>query len=415
MERRNITFNYLELLEQIERQIKNYSINDTSSDDTAIFHVPIAIVVVLAILYGSISIIAIIGNGLVILVIAKDKRMQTVTNIFIGNLAVADVIIGLFTTPFQFQPALLQRWDFPDFLCSIAPSFKILSVSVSVFTLTIISLDRYVAVIYPLKAGFSKSLAFICLALIWILSIGSSFPEGYFHSVRPVYDMDTYESKPFCLPQWPTEDFGKYYHLYLVSVQYFFPLLVINFSYTRIACRIWGTKVPGNAIDRDNVRQRTRQKVVKMLIIVVLLFAFCWMPFQLYGIISEFQPDINGYKYINVIWFCFNWLAMSNSCYNPFIYGLLNEKFKREYRLLLSKLYCVRKCTTSDTWLAGNENSDEPNETKRITLTFRAGQSFRQVSAGSKIRNGNGKGKLKYTAIPANCHGRCEDTDQTSC
>jgi leucokinin receptor len=103
----NFTFTYFEeLLEQIELQIKNYSINDTSSRDADIYHVPVAIVVVLAILYGSISIIAIIGNGLVILVIAKDKRMQTVTNIFIGNLAVADVIIGLFTTPFQFQPAL---------------------------------------------------------------------------------------------------------------------------------------------------------------------------------------------------------------------------------------------------------------------------------------------------------------------
>lgn len=262
METTNFTFNYRELLEEIERQIKNLSINDTSLPDMEIYHVPIAVVIVLAILYGSISVIAIIGNGLVILVIAKDKRMQTVTNIFIGNLAVADVIIGLFTTPFQFHPALVQRWDFPHFLCSIAPSFKTLSVSVSVFTLTIISLDRYVAVIYPLKAGFSKSMAFICLAFIWILSIGSSFPEGYFHSVEPRYDTKTMETKPFCLPDWPSKHFGKYYHLYLVSVQYFFPLLVINFSYIRIACRIWGTKVPGNTIDRENVRQRTRQKVI---------------------------------------------------------------------------------------------------------------------------------------------------------
>lgn len=261
MEWRNDTFYYIELLKQIEQQIKNLSINESGSKDVEIYHVPIAVVVVLAILYGSISIIAIIGNGLVILVIAKDKRMQTVTNIFIGNLAIADVIIGLFTTPFQFHPALVQRWDFPSFMCKIAPSFKILSVSVSVFTLTIISLDRYVAVIYPLKAGLSKSIAFICLAFIWGLSIGTSFPEGYFHSVSPVFDKQTTDFKPFCIPKWPTKHFGQYYHLYLISVQYFLPLLVINFSYTRIAFRIWGTKVPGNTIDRDNVRQRTRQKV----------------------------------------------------------------------------------------------------------------------------------------------------------
>lgn len=261
MESGNNTFDYIELLGPIERRLKILSENGTDINHPKIYNVPVSIVVILAILYGSISLIAIIGNGLVILVIARDKRMQTVTNIFIANLAIADVIIGLFATPFQFQPALLQRWDYPSLLCSVAPSVKILSVSVSVFTLTLISFDRYVAVIYPLKAGLSKLSAFICLAVIWALGIASCVPEGYFHSVRNVLDKETKIVNPTCRPDWPTEAFGKYYHIYLISVQYFFPLLVINFSYIRIACRIWRTKVPGNANDRDHVRQRTRQKV----------------------------------------------------------------------------------------------------------------------------------------------------------
>ncbi|KAL5019129.1 hypothetical protein ScPMuIL_004851 [Solemya velum] len=71
-----------------------------------------------------------------------------------------------------------------------------------------------------------------------------------------------------------------------------------------------------------------------MLIIVVVLFVVCWMPLQIYNLLKEIYPNVNLYQYIHIIWFCSNWLAMSNSCYNPFIYGLLNEKFKREFRLL---------------------------------------------------------------------------------
>lgn len=65
------------------------------------FDVPTGLICLLAFLYGSISLLAVIGNALVIVVIVRNKRMHTVTNIFIANLAVADVIIGLFSIPFQ--------------------------------------------------------------------------------------------------------------------------------------------------------------------------------------------------------------------------------------------------------------------------------------------------------------------------
>lgn len=69
-----------------------------------------------------------------------------------------------------------------------------------------------------------------------------------------------------------------------------------------------------------------------MLIIVVLLFGLCWFPLQLYQTLQVTFESINEYRYINIVWFCSDWLAMSNSCYNPFIYGIYNEKFKREFQ-----------------------------------------------------------------------------------
>jgi leucokinin receptor len=85
----------------------------------------------------------VVGNTLVIWVVASSRSMQNVTNFFIANLAVSDVIIAIFCIPFQFYAALLQRWDLPEFMCKFCPFAQILSVNVSIFTLVAISLDRY--------------------------------------------------------------------------------------------------------------------------------------------------------------------------------------------------------------------------------------------------------------------------------
>jgi len=67
-----------------------------------------------------------------------------------------------------------------------------------------------------------------------------------------------------------------------------------------------------------------RLQVIKMLIIVVIIFGLCWLPLQLYNILYVTIPEINDYHFISIVWFCCDWLAMSNSCYNPFIYGIYN-------------------------------------------------------------------------------------------
>lgn len=113
-----------------------------------------------------------------------------------------------------------------------------------------------------------------------------------------------------------------YTHTYM---QYFIPFCVISFVYIQMAIRLWGSKTPGNAQDaRDVTLMRNKKRVIKMLIIVVLLFGFCWFPLQLYNVLHVTWDFIDEFRYINIVWFCCDWLAMSNSCYNPFIYGIYN-------------------------------------------------------------------------------------------
>lgn len=136
---------------------------------------PTGVTVILSICYGSISVLAIVGNSLVMWVVTTTRRMQNMTNFFIANLALADIIIGLFVIPFQvinifylyilyifdnvlhillsskFQAALLQRWNLPHFMCAFCPFVRVLCVNVSVFTLTAIAVDRHRAILKPLR------------------------------------------------------------------------------------------------------------------------------------------------------------------------------------------------------------------------------------------------------------------------
>jgi len=91
----------------------------------------------------------------------------------------ADVMIGMFSIPFQFQAAVLQRWVLPDFMCPFCPFIQILSVNVSIFTLTAIAIDRHKAILNPLRARSSKKASKIIIAIIWVVSLLLALPISY--------------------------------------------------------------------------------------------------------------------------------------------------------------------------------------------------------------------------------------------
>lgn len=251
-----------------ENNQSSAEVNRTALNSTdALFHVSAELVTLLSILYGSISVLTIVGNALIIVVIVKNRSMNTVTNFFIANLSVADVIVGFFSIPFQFQAALLQRWDLPTILCPVAPFVKELSVNVSVIALVVISIDRYFAVLHPLKRRFSRSSAKIVMALVWAFSITSAVPSLIVFRVVliPDEELNAGSMKPFCYPQFPVVagwDLGYVYRLYLVFVQYFVPLVIISWAYVLIIHRIWLSKAPGTAVDsRDQIMHKNKKKV----------------------------------------------------------------------------------------------------------------------------------------------------------
>ena len=311
------------------------------------------------ILYALTSLLSIYGNTLVMWIVTTTKALQNVNDLFIANLALSDVTIALFCIPFQSYAALVQRWDLPEFMCKFCPMAQMASINVSIFTLIAIAKERYRAVINPMGLQTSRFEARIYLALIWIFSVLFAIPVGLAHvfTYKPDKQLG---AKPFCSPyetfqerkERPNFIFSsnqmKGYDLYMLlmfGVQYAFPFAYLTSKYAAMAHCLWKTNLaPGNPDeDRDENILAQRKRSVKMMITVVTMFGICWLPwhafhcarliwpkmmkyFELYQniIVNTDFFILFRYEYINVVFFVSHWIAMSNSCLNPFIYAIFS-------------------------------------------------------------------------------------------
>ncbi|GFY73663.1 trissin receptor [Trichonephila inaurata madagascariensis] len=90
------------------------------------------------------------GNLLVMLVVIMHRRMRTITNFFLTNLAVADLCVGLFCVYQNLSFYLTSHWAFGEFLCKMYHFIHSLSYTASIAILTVISVERYVAIVHPM-------------------------------------------------------------------------------------------------------------------------------------------------------------------------------------------------------------------------------------------------------------------------
>ena len=136
------------------------------------------------IFYAIVFVLGAFGNALVCYVVLRNKAMQTVTNIFITNLALSDILLCLLAVPFTPMYTFLGRWTFGKALCHFMPYAQGVSIYISTLTLTSIAIDRYFVIIYPFKPRMKLSTCITIIIAIWMAALVATLPYGLYMNTR---------------------------------------------------------------------------------------------------------------------------------------------------------------------------------------------------------------------------------------
>ncbi|XP_077866840.1 substance-P receptor-like [Saccoglossus kowalevskii] len=270
------------------------------------------------------------GNSLVIIVLMCGRSAKNDLNRFLINLAISDITLAVFSMPFSFTTLMYGHWMFGRAMCPIVLFVQQVSVSVSIYTLTAIGIDRYFAVIYPLKIRPTNIRNRVALLLVWVVSLLLSVVQLVVGYTKELYWDGSVVVH--CAEWWPNERISAAYELFVMCITYFVPLILLSYTYISVGRRLWGRKIPGNAdLGRDRSHAKSKRKVIKMLVVVLLTFALCWLPLHVFNIVQRIHPVILQHDMTRAVNAVVLWLAMSNSFVNPFIYSFMNDNFRGRY------------------------------------------------------------------------------------
>ncbi|XP_029514845.1 substance-P receptor-like [Oncorhynchus nerka] len=333
----NTTDNYLSI-----NATNGSGLNETEGYNQ--FVQPIWQIALWAIAYCSMVCVSVIGNLVVIWIILAHKRMRTVTNYFLVNLAFAEASMSAFNTVINFAYSIHNEWYFGLGYCRFHNFFPIAAVFTSIYSMTAIALERYMAIIHPLRQRLSSAETRVVIGGIWVLALLLAFPQYYYSAT------DKLPGRTVCYIQWPeytndtTMDFKKMYSVSVVLLYYFLPLCIMGCAYLVVGSSLWAGTIPGDSTHRYREQLIAKRKVVKMMIVVVCTFAVCWLPYHIYFLLQQFHPDpmqLFEWRYIQQVYLAVLWLAMSSTMYNPIIYCCLNDRFRAGFQQVFCWCPCV--------------------------------------------------------------------------
>ncbi|KZC13640.1 PREDICTED: prolactin-releasing peptide receptor-like [Dufourea novaeangliae] len=285
---------------------------------------------IFSVLYVSIFVLGVFGNALVCFVVVRNRQMQNVTNLFITNLAISDVLLCVLAVPFTPLYTFLGGWIFGKTLCHLVPYAQGVSVYTSTLTLMSIAIDRFMVIIHPFRPRMKIEVCLTVIFGIWTVALLVTLPYGLYMHLEEPYT--------YCEEHWPSEQFRKIFSSVTSILQFALPFNVIAFCYTRVSIKLSdrARSKPGTKSNKREEADRERKKRTnRMLIAMVTIFGVSWLPLNIVNVVDDFYPPANDWTYYRLCFFMTHCLAMSSTCYNPFLYAWLNDNFRKEFKQVL--------------------------------------------------------------------------------
>ncbi|XDV27273.1 hypothetical protein PO909_030833 [Leuciscus waleckii] len=277
------------------------------------------------IVYSCNFIMGIVGNSLVVAVIYFCLKLKTVANIFVLNLAVSDLTFLITLPIWAINTATGYKWLFGSFLCKAIAGMVLLNLYTSIFFLTALSIDRYLAIVHPVRSRRCRTVVYarVTCILVWVVAFLLSLPTALIRKTHLIQEIN-------------------------VTV-----------------CGILDQDLPRD-IQRNS--RSNGDEVLSMLAAAVLSFFLCWAPHQIFNfmemlLLLKVITNCDVTEIIDTGMPFTICIAFFNSCMNPILYSFVGKNFRKN---LLKLLRCSSTSVASHPTLSS----------KMSSLSYRATESF---------------------------------------
>ncbi|XP_005076025.1 C-C chemokine receptor type 7 [Mesocricetus auratus] len=287
----------------------------------------------LPLMYSVICFVGLMGNGLVVLTYIYFKRLKTMTDTYLLNLAVADILF-LLILPFWAYSAA-KSWIFGAYLCKCIFGIYKVSFFSGMLLLLCISIDRYVAIVQAVSAHRHRARVLLISKLscvcIWMLALLLSTPELLYSGLQKSPTEDTWRCSLI------TDHVEAVITIQVAQmvIGFLVPLLAMSFCYLVIIRTLL------------QARNFERNKAIKVIIAVVVVFIVFQLPYNgvvLAQTVANFNITNSSCelsKQLNIAYDVTYSLACVRCCVNPFLYAFIGVKFRSDLFKLFKDLGCL--------------------------------------------------------------------------
>ena len=299
-----------------------------------------ALKVAATVAYSLILVVSLVGNSLIVLIVYNTPTLRKPINMLIANMAMSDLLLPIFLIPVGLTDLHVGSWliggTLGQALCKIHPFLVEISMKVSIQSLVLITVDRYAAVVVPLRSPLISRKVCRCLIVgTWILAVPFSWPYLF------TYNLVEYQEGKRCMNQGEVI-FGEKSSLaiYLLSaciLFFYIPFVVLVILYSIILIKLKNQVHPGEqSASVEEQRTRRNRNVLKMTIAIVVAFFICWIPFSIQLVTIYFIPkitlDCKFFVSFNVALF----MAYTNCAINPIICLTFTSNYRQAFRKLVN-------------------------------------------------------------------------------
>ncbi|XP_069844827.1 neuropeptide Y receptor type 6-like [Dipodomys merriami] len=328
-----------------------------------------ALLLLFLVAYAAVLILGLLGNLSLITIIAKKQReAQSVTNVLIANLSLSDVLVCVVCVPLTVTYTLMDHWVFGALMCKLTSYMQSVSVSVSIFSLVLIAVERYQLIVHP--RGWKPGVlhAYWGVALVWFFSFLLSVPLflAYHLTDEPFANLSLPADLVACVESWPSRTNQLLFSTSLFLLQYLVPLGFIVVCYLKIILCLRRRKRRAGRRREKQSRFGESRRVHATLLAIVGTFGACWLPLNVFNVIFDWHHEALLGCHHDPVFITCHLLAMVSTCINPLFYGFLNRNLQKDLMVLLHHCWCWASRERYENMVACSLHTEESRGSLRL-------------------------------------------------